>query len=487
MSLTINTKPDIYSNAAIWNVTTSLTEGASYQNLRIRAILYHNGIALASKVQRKGLADFDFSEILKTLCTPYRTAMGASNSMNTGYAASLPSNKITGWTNDGSIPWDTFTNTGATVNSLINSGNIAKAYSNNFSVTKGKKYCLTWTSLTVNSGIRPRVEFEVVSAEGNKYELEEDTAAEVFVFTAPADSAAANVQLWADDTDSVNISTWALKCYEHPSDLEDTPMSAHYYILFSEMYENASDVTTTGDQDYGDSRMFFNLEGTFDDYVCDGATKKLLTQRPTALSHYQNPSASNQGEIQINFICKLNRVYFKIVVDGGAPVRVDKYNIAGYGAIILNYQSGYPAAGEIWELTMEKTGAVEISDTYTVKMTTRSFDSNEHIQLEWGNRLGGNETLIFLAGHKEEKNPERTIYRNEDMKRRLAQAIRITKKTLYSEFLPREIMTAIADAMSSKIVYKVELTTRTEVFVASRRMTTHKNGDLMMAEIQIEE
>ncbi len=35
----------------------------------------------------------------------------------------------------------------------------------------------------------------------------------------------------------------------------------------------------TGDQDWDDSRMFFALTGTLDDYLLDGVTKKLATRR----------------------------------------------------------------------------------------------------------------------------------------------------------------------------------------------------------------
>lgn len=494
MSLTINTKPDIFSNAAAWNVETSLTEGASYQNLRIKAAMYAGGGALASKVARvdeNKQADFDFSEILRSRCAPMRLGLNDTNSLDTGYGVSAPSNLITGWTNDGTLTWDTLTSTGATLDSLINTGNIAKAYSNNFSVTKGRKYSLSWASLTVNSGIRPRVELEVVTSEGNIYELEEDTDAEVFVFTAPADSAAANVQIWADAADSVNISTWFLTCRLVPAFVDSYELSENYYILFSEMYENASDVTTTGDQDWSNSRMFFAVDPreTFDDYVCDGSAKKLLTLRPAALTYYQNPNGDAFGEVQINFICKINRIYFSVSIDGGGPVIINRYNLIGGAAAILNNQSGFPAAGTEWEIHIENSATTELSASYYWRQSTRAYDSEKMLQLEWANRYGGNESFIFLGGYTETETAERSIYRNASDRKRLASAVTFTRKRLVAPNCTPGEARAIADLIQSKVVYLVEGTgaTRTEVYVVNNSLKTYDRGDLVDVDITIEE
>jgi hypothetical protein len=63
MALTISTHPDeVITNAPEFTVTTSLTEGASYQNLRIRATIHIGGMASAQAVleQPKGMDDWDF-------------------------------------------------------------------------------------------------------------------------------------------------------------------------------------------------------------------------------------------------------------------------------------------------------------------------------------------------------------------------------------------------------------------------------------------
>jgi len=67
MALTINTTPANISNSGAWNVTTSLVEDATHVNLRIRADVKVSAVTKATAEKPKGLPDFDFFDILKTL------------------------------------------------------------------------------------------------------------------------------------------------------------------------------------------------------------------------------------------------------------------------------------------------------------------------------------------------------------------------------------------------------------------------------------
>ena len=65
MALTVNTVPANISNAAAFNVTTSLSEDSTHVNLRVRCDVTVSAVVIASVEKPKGLADFDLSEILK--------------------------------------------------------------------------------------------------------------------------------------------------------------------------------------------------------------------------------------------------------------------------------------------------------------------------------------------------------------------------------------------------------------------------------------
>ena len=82
MALTINTHPDeVITNAPDFDVTTSLSEDASHQNLRIRATIYQglNISPIAVLDQAKGLDEWDFFELLKSLTGKCDAAVGGSD------------------------------------------------------------------------------------------------------------------------------------------------------------------------------------------------------------------------------------------------------------------------------------------------------------------------------------------------------------------------------------------------------------------------
>ena len=69
MSLTVNSNPENVDNSAEYNVTTSLTEDGDHVNLRVRADITIDAVIVATIEKPKGLADFDFFDILKSHVT----------------------------------------------------------------------------------------------------------------------------------------------------------------------------------------------------------------------------------------------------------------------------------------------------------------------------------------------------------------------------------------------------------------------------------
>jgi hypothetical protein len=67
MSLTVNTVPANISNSGAFNVTTSLTESSpTCVNLRVRCDITVASVIVATVEKPKGIADFDFFDILKS-------------------------------------------------------------------------------------------------------------------------------------------------------------------------------------------------------------------------------------------------------------------------------------------------------------------------------------------------------------------------------------------------------------------------------------
>jgi hypothetical protein len=78
MALTVNTTPDNISNSGKWNVTTDLVEDGTHVNLRLRADIIIDSVIVGTVEKPKGIADFDFFNILKAEVT------GISYYRNTG-------------------------------------------------------------------------------------------------------------------------------------------------------------------------------------------------------------------------------------------------------------------------------------------------------------------------------------------------------------------------------------------------------------------
>ena len=84
MALTINTHPaEVITNAPEFDVTTSLSEDPTHQNLRIRATVYQGGVSspVAVLEQAKGLDDWDLFDLLKSLTGKCDIAVGASDAL----------------------------------------------------------------------------------------------------------------------------------------------------------------------------------------------------------------------------------------------------------------------------------------------------------------------------------------------------------------------------------------------------------------------
>lgn len=66
MALTLVSYPANISNSGAFNITTSLAEDATHVNLRVRGDITVSAVVVASVEKPKGLADFDFADILKS-------------------------------------------------------------------------------------------------------------------------------------------------------------------------------------------------------------------------------------------------------------------------------------------------------------------------------------------------------------------------------------------------------------------------------------
>jgi hypothetical protein len=149
MSITLVTYPSEYDNRASWTVTTNLNEDSSHVNLRVEAHLYKSGTLIAKKVMPKGYTSFDFKNILRDQIKFQNPLISDQEGQGIIQPLSAGGNLITGWTNSAIDPFDTFASSGPQITSAITS-NHSIAYTNQFSMIKGKLYAFIWEGV-VNS------------------------------------------------------------------------------------------------------------------------------------------------------------------------------------------------------------------------------------------------------------------------------------------------------------------------------------------------
>jgi len=506
MALTINTQPDdFFCNSALFNVTTSLTEGASFQNLRIKAELYYDGVIIATKVLRKGVSDFDFSEILRSLCQPYRPDLDSSLYYD------LPgdpagANLITSWSS-AIYPFDAFTASGANITAMTESGSaFAQAQSNTFSITAGKYYVLRVPAQTIDSGTPVNITFDqdptVITH--HKKTVGRDSVS-IYLFCSTRTSATARLFLTNASGNNTDYSDMDIELFELPS---EPRMGALFGVEFTEQYENASDVTTEGGSAASRQFYFFDLEGTIDDYICDSSTKRLLVNYPEdpagqdALYFFNHNAGNDWAEVQINFLSYLPNLqgdyytytgFRSIGGSGGSGTGAsDSKNYFGYGAFILNKNNTdiNSAINEIYVTLANYDTSVAASAYHFIRRVNKPV-CPEMIRLEWTNRQGGIAQFTFSGGIEEIRKVERTSYRNSSNKNRTARTLKFTEKRLETDYQVKEILALVSEIIESKTVYKYDtvdgVETRTEVFVVSDSMRVQRDKDQLVGEITIEE
>lgn len=296
MALTIGTVPsEVITNEPEFSATTSLTEGASYQNLRVRATVYIGGEthAVAVLEQPKGLNNWDFTELLKDFVGKCNHAVGGSDGI---ISPTMGSELLTGWTEYASL-FTTWTVSGREITRAISTSSDYAKSNDLGSAAIGDVYIVCVENDYVDNGTFPvllamsQVDNPLTSIDlntgysglnaGKLYKNH------IYIFCMP----------YADSTPFIYLGNQAgLEDFEGTfsikkvSDFKNNP-GVYFTIVFSEVYENSSDVTTTGAVRYSQSYLFVPVTvrpgEDFDDYLIDGATKKWLSRMEDGVGMYK--------------------------------------------------------------------------------------------------------------------------------------------------------------------------------------------------------
>ena len=288
MALTINTHPtEVITNAPEFDVSTSLTEGASYQNLRIRATVYIGGRStpLAPLEQPKGLDDWNIFDTLKSLIGKCNEAVGGAQVYAT---PDVGGELLTSWSNYLSL-FETFTTSGRTITSAIDSNaSGATAGGNNFGAgAAGDLYVLGAEQNYNDSGAADFLA-KIVDSLGGSVKAQIQYAGlsagklknnHIYFMLLTQAQVASALVLESDAGSNGNVSG-SLTMHKI-TNFKNNP-GVYFSVKFEEVYENASDVTTIGAESWSDALLFVPVNvrpgESFSDYLMNAASKKLLTR-----------------------------------------------------------------------------------------------------------------------------------------------------------------------------------------------------------------
>lgn len=421
------------TNAPVATAQTSLTEGASYQNLRIRATIYIGGEteAVAVLEQPDGINTWDFYDLLKSFTGKCNQgAFGGTTFRQPGYGSEL----ITAWSNYLGL-FETWTTSGRDITSAIDSdasGAVALSndigalsagdvfvvgLENDFADT-GADDMIMKLSGTPSGDLKGAVQYQGTLAgkmKGNH----------IYFMHVPSDSAAGWIAILhgvgANAAFSGTVFTRKI------TDFKNNP-GVYYHIKFEEVYENSSNITTIGAEEWSDCSLFLPVvvrEGEqFSDFLLTTGTQKLASRGADAFF-------KNGIGMEIRLLALATSAYLRtsVVIDSGTITINDLPNM-GWGMFTLADNgsiSGLDDDDETISARIEATlpgGSTIVSGAYTTVPTERRCFPNLKAVSFVGDL--GEETFLFRGLHTETGLAEKSFYKNQNRIRRVLSAFKRT-------------------------------------------------------------
>lgn len=475
MALTINSNPANIDCLAPYNVTTSLTEDASHVNLRVRAELYYEGVVKATVEKPKGLADFDFTDILKTLVPGLKLARNTGDEYQRGTIAAT--NLITGWTVE-SGTWDTFNASGASLEGIKAAAAAVYGQTNDIAVAAGD-LIVVYATPYATTGVNNAYYIVAGDAEG-QYIFSNNTYYIMALSTG-------NIKLLVGNANGeLNFAGdfFAFKITTNRTTIGG--LLAAYRVKFTEIYEDGSGVTTSGATALTKVRRFVSAskdsftEYVMHDNVCHFASDTLTAK---AVKYFTHTNWNREYFIAFFTEYAYITLSYRPNLTGGTERNFVCYE--GWGVVILNtgeIMSTVTSAIDMW-IEDYDTDA-HISETLVVYVD--STDVAERTILEFDGASGGKEYLAFDGLKDIGFHTSRAYLSGENRNRKLISSKGFNRQRLETRFNNMANTQYLKDLLLSEQVKKIEASyVDTDVTVVSDSVKT-ANSEMFTNNIEIE-
>jgi hypothetical protein len=455
MAITVSTRPNEYSNSAIFVTTTDVAEDSTHVNTRIEAALYVDGVVIDKKVKPKGITTFDFTETLNSKCLFTTPALVDSSGTAIIDGGKTGSNLITGWTNDG---FDTHTTSGANWTSLVTNNN-AKSYTNTIAVTLGKIYVLIFKSTTCESIYT--VQTKTTPANSNIVSSSADTR-RMYIQPRTTGNIQLEFSVLSSGATYSYVGNWEM--YEMNSNNWFCP----YYVSFTEKYEDASGVTQTGATSTESVlNLFFKSNAaTFTDYIITTNQKFLKSDgynlSTNARSYNLLKIPPTSGRVSAYNLGVISKTLYQL------KTRINRYDSSGalqtntesslqdiYSPIICvhieqSLVATYPRA----DFSIMSEVAIDASEILRYDAVNTCYNSIVH--LIWKNKTGGFDEYTFAYNITKGMVVEKEYYKDSGNKDKVIPSSIVSQRYI-TAFTPLAIselqLEYLKDLLESDIVY----------------------------------
>lgn len=499
MALTINTHPaEVITNAPEFDVSTSLSEGASYQELRIRATVYVGGQAspVAVLEQAKGLDDWDLTSLLHRQTGKCNIAPGGSD---VHLGPNMGSELLTAWTNyaGGFSSWST---SGRRIISASSTPG-ASAQSNDLgTMDHGEVFVVGVENDYADTGT-PDFFLELDTA--SKTSLQAETkyagltsgklnANHIYFLMAHETTGYVRAYLTAPGSTIVVTGTFTIhKITDH----RNNP-GAYFHVKFEEVYENAAGVTTIGAESWSDTLLYMPVavrpsESFTDDYIINSLGDNFLTRAGDMNSVFKYGIGM---ELRVMYAAVSAWVRASIVVDAGSETDNDIPN-AGWGIIAANSEGGYTNNPDADDETIGfvltsinfGSGVIYAGASMNINCETDCYPNMKAL-----NFVGelGEETILFRGLGSKIGTTEKAFYKNANRIRKVLKTYKRFNEVLRTVFETEDLRMLLHELINTeKEVWMNDSNADveyTEVTVITDETPISDKEELIESEIEIE-
>lgn len=468
MSITVSSRPSdkAITNRPKYTMTTSIVEGSSYQNVRIRGTLYVDGEVAGIIENPQGVNDFDFTKMLDAIAGKFKADFVSSSKtlspvtsgtnlisswtdVNGNMSETNSTNRLQGSPNGGGTMWFRSTDMGA-----LNAGDIIVLVIGTSSNIGDYGSDLPFPELRLSES--SSVDTDVIDTNICGYTIN-NTFKGLFYFMATEDMTAS--YLWLGNINVTTYSSYGIDMYYYawkvPSgrDAQYNMPCVYHKVVFQTYYEDSSNVTQSPSTELEDSMstMLYapvKTQNALSDYVVYPTSSsvkfpcKSIGLDNVSKHFYYHKSYTFLRILVLNRFGYGTRLYYSI---DNATYSYDIIYHGGWFMINVQSASFLSAATTSLRLYVYEDGYTS-SVVHEIELSAKCFD--EPVVLDFQGLLG-NENIVLNGVKNRKLSAGKEMYKNKYGMNLPVSRTRVKKITVETNNQPEEYNELLGELLCS--------------------------------------